>query len=286
MSSTRTSIPPSTRIKVLVRDGHRCVYCGATRDTDKIEVDHVIPVSAGGTDDIGNLVAACFSCNRGKRDKMLLDIVPEDSGVFVKAAEPKAKSAAIVPKEAWEAERECVSLIGEWRRALSQWWRDVEVLPETVTSHFASESFLFAPTFRCSGRESSDLGEETLVLVTPWHEVGSFTPETQAQIRNAVIAGYQTPTMILMGPPEFFYGIAVTERYKGFPRGVVIDDLLQPLGEWENTGWYPDECLDFQDLREPFFSTPKAFSRRTFGLHGWYGVYSSVFEREDSANGF
>ena len=68
--------------------------------------------------------------------------------------------------------------------------------------------------------------------------------------------------------------------------GVVIDDLLQPLDEWENTGWYPDECLDFQDLREPFFSTPKAFSRRTFGLHGWCGVYSSVFEREESANGF
>ncbi len=31
-----------------------------------MEVDHVIPISLGGSDDYYNLVTACFLCNRGK----------------------------------------------------------------------------------------------------------------------------------------------------------------------------------------------------------------------------
>ena len=36
-----------------------CVYCGDEANT----VDHVIPISKGGTDDLNNLVAACSRCN-------------------------------------------------------------------------------------------------------------------------------------------------------------------------------------------------------------------------------
>ena len=44
-----------------------CVYCGDYANT----VDHVIPISRGGTDDPLNLVAACKRCNYafGNKDK-------------------------------------------------------------------------------------------------------------------------------------------------------------------------------------------------------------------------
>lgn len=63
------------RFEILRRDGHRCRYCGATKDEVRLEVDHIHPRSRGGDDDPDNLVTACFDCNRGKRDRLLL--IPE-----------------------------------------------------------------------------------------------------------------------------------------------------------------------------------------------------------------
>lgn len=54
------------RFKVLQRDGFRCVYCGSTPDKSLLHVDHVTPRSAGGGNDIGNLVTSCRDCNLGK----------------------------------------------------------------------------------------------------------------------------------------------------------------------------------------------------------------------------
>lgn len=50
------------RQKILGRDSHTCHYCGAYAD----EVDHKIPKDKGGDDSEGNLVAACFDCNKQK----------------------------------------------------------------------------------------------------------------------------------------------------------------------------------------------------------------------------
>jgi hypothetical protein len=49
------------------RDDWQCVFCGGHR---RLTVDHVIPVSRGGTDDLDNLQTACWSCNssKGNRD--------------------------------------------------------------------------------------------------------------------------------------------------------------------------------------------------------------------------
>jgi hypothetical protein len=54
------------RFEILRRDGHACRYCGAKAPTVTITVDHVIPVTLGGTDSPTNLVAACPACNAGK----------------------------------------------------------------------------------------------------------------------------------------------------------------------------------------------------------------------------
>jgi 5-methylcytosine-specific restriction endonuclease McrA len=70
----RRPIPRAVRLAVLQRDGWRCRYCGcrvyvyseAPTRLEQYEIDHVIPVVAGGTNDLDNLVAACLSCNRRK----------------------------------------------------------------------------------------------------------------------------------------------------------------------------------------------------------------------------
>jgi hypothetical protein len=66
---TRDALPPSIRFAVLQRDGFRCRYCGQGTQSNppvELEVDHIVPVAAGGNNDLGNLVASCVSCNRGK----------------------------------------------------------------------------------------------------------------------------------------------------------------------------------------------------------------------------
>jgi hypothetical protein len=63
----RSPLSKKTRFEVFKRDQFQCSYCGAhPSETVMLEVDHVIPVAEGGTNDIENLVTACWDCNRGK----------------------------------------------------------------------------------------------------------------------------------------------------------------------------------------------------------------------------
>ena len=50
------------RLRVLIRDQYVCAYCGEVAD----QVDHVIPRSAGGSNDMDNCVACCRRCNIAK----------------------------------------------------------------------------------------------------------------------------------------------------------------------------------------------------------------------------
>jgi 5-methylcytosine-specific restriction endonuclease McrA len=54
------------RFEILRRDNHTCRYCGAKAPDVNLTVDHVLPVTLGGTDAATNLVAACPECNAGK----------------------------------------------------------------------------------------------------------------------------------------------------------------------------------------------------------------------------
>lgn len=52
---------------VFDRDNYTCTYCG--NKSEKLECDHIIPISKGGLDDIENLTTSCLRCNRQKKDK-------------------------------------------------------------------------------------------------------------------------------------------------------------------------------------------------------------------------
>ena len=64
---TREPVPLNVRQEVYTRDGYRCVYCGSPRD---LQIDHVIPLSKGGENDISNYQTLCKYCNQRKSAKL------------------------------------------------------------------------------------------------------------------------------------------------------------------------------------------------------------------------
>jgi hypothetical protein len=63
---------------ILDKYENKCAYCGKLSDT--IEMDHIIPVSKGGTHTKCNVVPACRTCNRTKAAKLhIKPMTPEET---------------------------------------------------------------------------------------------------------------------------------------------------------------------------------------------------------------
>jgi len=54
------------RTQVFKRAKSRCEACGISSEKRYLDIDHIVPRSKGGSDDISNLQALCFVCNRNK----------------------------------------------------------------------------------------------------------------------------------------------------------------------------------------------------------------------------
>jgi 5-methylcytosine-specific restriction endonuclease McrA len=59
------------RMRVIKRDGKTCAYCNKKLTRSQISVDHITPVSKGGTNDLSNLAISCRECNSSKSGKMI-----------------------------------------------------------------------------------------------------------------------------------------------------------------------------------------------------------------------
>ena len=59
----------TVRYEVLKSAKYKCELCGISADVKALEVDHIVPRSNGGSDDITNFQALCYSCNATKRDR-------------------------------------------------------------------------------------------------------------------------------------------------------------------------------------------------------------------------
>jgi 5-methylcytosine-specific restriction protein A len=65
--TTRIRIPPEVRKYVFERDNFQCQSCGKIYLETNLNIDHIIPLARGGSNDISNLQTLCQTCNQKKK---------------------------------------------------------------------------------------------------------------------------------------------------------------------------------------------------------------------------
>ncbi len=66
LKNKRKLIHPRKKQKILERDNFKCVNCNCNGDFNSLEVDHIISIKDGGTNDESNLQILCYKCNMNK----------------------------------------------------------------------------------------------------------------------------------------------------------------------------------------------------------------------------
>lgn len=117
MGTKRTPLGKKLRFEVFKRDSFSCCYCGNAPPSVTLEVDHITPVSHGGTNEIDNLITACFSCNRGKGATPLSlapDSVEKKRALLVEREEQLAGYQELVAQKVARLDREASDVLDIW----------------------------------------------------------------------------------------------------------------------------------------------------------------------------
>lgn len=101
----RAALSKKLRFEVFKRDSFACIYCGMKAPEVVLEIDHIHPVSKGGTNDLVNLATACSGCNAGKSNRTL-----DDKSAL---AAQRRQLAEL------QARREQIEMMVQWQRGLA-----------------------------------------------------------------------------------------------------------------------------------------------------------------------
>lgn len=66
----RTPIPPEVRIFIFERDKYQCQSCQYVFLKKELNLDHIIPLALGGSNDLSNLQTLCRQCNNKKKHRI------------------------------------------------------------------------------------------------------------------------------------------------------------------------------------------------------------------------
>lgn len=82
-------MPRRKKFKVWKKDNFICQYCGRNlkdeyyqnypSDSLQITVEHIVAISAGGTNNYENLTTACLPCNQKRAIKVYPEIYPTNA---------------------------------------------------------------------------------------------------------------------------------------------------------------------------------------------------------------
>lgn len=90
----RRSPTTTERVDIHGLTSGRCLFCREFVPIESMEVDHLYPVSKGGSSNIKNLVPACRECNRKKHARIVMDNAPspvKSRGKGIPKAENRAR---------------------------------------------------------------------------------------------------------------------------------------------------------------------------------------------------
>ncbi len=113
------SISTRTRFEVFKRDDFTCRYCGKKSPQVILEVDHIIPICDGGTDDRINLTTACWDCNRGKGGIALAQVMtaedPHEKAILILESERQlAEYNAVIKAQRERIADDMQALVNRW----------------------------------------------------------------------------------------------------------------------------------------------------------------------------
>jgi hypothetical protein len=97
-------VSAQTRADLLSHAEFKCSACGAT---EALEIDHITPISKGGTGEPGNLQVLCRKCNRKKRVKL-----GKKSAEHLRSDPLRRETDVRSPETETETETENVKLVG------------------------------------------------------------------------------------------------------------------------------------------------------------------------------
>jgi len=148
----RKGLSVKTRFEVFKRDSFTCQYCGGNPPNIILEVDHIMPVSKGGENNMENLITSCWACNRGKRDGIVLGL-PNDSGENLEKQVNKLK------ERDWQYEQYNKFLFDREHKI----GEEVEKVEETFQIYYPNREFVesFKPSVK---RFIRDLGLYNVVI--------------------------------------------------------------------------------------------------------------------------
>ena len=77
--------------RIFKRDNYTCAFCGKKFPINELTLDHLYPVSKGGSSRKYNLVTACKECNFKKSDIINCDKVPKNINLYKDINKEKEK---------------------------------------------------------------------------------------------------------------------------------------------------------------------------------------------------
>jgi hypothetical protein len=124
MEINRKPLSKRTRMEIFKRDLFTCQYCGARIPNVTLQIDHIIPVSKGGSNSSTNLITACFDCNMGKSNIPLDRIIlpsnhAEDLARQVELREQMKAMEKFNIKVAKELEIDVDAVMDYWSKAMN-----------------------------------------------------------------------------------------------------------------------------------------------------------------------
>ena len=77
------------RLEIYNRANGKCVLCGKEIKINKMTIDHIIPLSMGGADEMSNMQCTCYACNQFKSNILPEQFEQKIADIFTYQTEKK-----------------------------------------------------------------------------------------------------------------------------------------------------------------------------------------------------